>query len=289
MSDQGFTWFASYPKSGNTYLRSLLEAYRHNGALDINDMSVVIGDGGGNIMRSVSPIPLDDLGFRGEALVRPAALLMLYSLRVDPVLVKTHWCNIQPKGLPPSIPKEFTKRAVYIVRDPRDVFLSMCNYMTFPPKLCAEKMSDKDFRIGGSGMARALVSSWSNHVAGWTTEENFPVHILKYEDLCADPEGELKRVLEFIEWDVDEGRVKVAVEASNIAKLKKAEEEHGFRENLGKTSTFFGGGGGSRWKDELGSKWARRIEDDHGDIMRAMGYLEDNVRNIEDAVERASI
>lgn len=272
MDRVGAIWLASYPKSGNTWLRLLLEAYRRNGLIDINDVRIGQSDGGATIMQGVSPMALGQLDWQSEMLLRPAALLNMFCRLNPPVLVKTHFANIQPDGLPPSIPPQFTDKAVYVVRDPRDVVLSFMRFFSFPLEKTLEAMNSIEFRIGGNErFATTLVSSWSNHVRSWAGEKTFPVHVVKYEDLLDDPGKELKEVLEFLELDVDDELIGKAVEATRLETLKKKEGDNGFRENPTKESFF--GNGGSRWKTELGAKWVERIEKDHGDVMRLMEYL----------------
>ena len=270
---EGAVWIASYPKSGNTWLRCLLEAYRRNGNLDINDMRITTGDGGAVIIQGVSPIPIIELGFRGEMLVRPAALLNLFTRMTKPMWIKTHFANIQPPGLPHCIPQDFTERAVYIVRDPRAVFLSFAQFFNFSLKTAADAMANNEFAIGGMGKhASTLLSSWSNHAASWTSETAYPVHIVKYEDLIKDSAKELSEVLEFMGVEVNKATVERAVKAADINKLKHEEEKGGFRENITeKHGNFFNGG--TSWKEELGQKWIARIEEDHGKVMKALGYL----------------
>lgn len=270
---EGAVWIASYPKSGNTWLRCLLEAYRRNGTLDINDMRITTSDGGATIIQGVSPIPFDKLGFRGEMLVRPAALLNLFSRLTKPIWVKTHFANIQPDGLPHCIPQDFTERAVYIVRDPRAVFLSFAQFFNFSLKTAAEAMGNKEFAIGGMGLyASTLISDWSNHVASWTSESRYPVHVVKYEDMVENSAKELTEVLEFLGIKVNKTTVGRAVKAADITKLKGREEKEGFRENIAeKHGSFFNGD--TSWKEELGPKWIERIEKDHGEIMKLLEYL----------------
>jgi hypothetical protein len=280
----GFIWLASYPKSGNTYLRLLLEAYYCNtSSVDINSVAVTTADVSSTIIQAVSPMPLDMLGFRGEALVRPAGLLNFYTQNTEPVICKTHWANLQSEGLPPFIPKEFTYKAIYVVRDPRSVFPSFSSYFGFPPEQAVEKMASQNFVIGGNKeMAKCLVSSWSVNVGSWVGEKNFPVHVVRYEDMVDNPEKELREVLEFLDKEIDDDRVLRAVDATRIEKLQKDEAENGFSEHRGKSDSFFGNGGGSRWKDEVGPKWIRQIEEDHGEIMRHLQYLPgaDNVEEL---------
>ena len=271
--DGGAIWLASYPRSGNTWLRCLLEAYRRNGKLDLNDIRISTGDGGATLIRAVSPIPIADLGQEMQLMLRPAMLLNLFCRLSPPLLVKTHFANIQPPGLPPLIPKQLTQKAVYIVRDPRSVVLSLARFYQFSIDKAVETMSCKNFSIGDNvHSASCLVSSWTNHVAGWVSQKDFPVHVVSYEDMMEDPGKELTEVLEFLDEDVDPEMVKVAVEATKMAQLKAAEKNTGFRENSGNGGKFFGDGG-TRWQDELGQKWIDQIEEDHGKVMRTLDYL----------------
>lgn len=270
----GAVWFSSYPKSGNTWLRCLLEAYRRNGILDINDMRIVSSDGGATLIRGVSPMPLDTLGFNGQMLLRPAALVNLLCCLNDPMWIKTHFANLQPEGLPHCIPKEFTEKAIHVVRDPRSVLLSMSRFFGLSTELAIEAMNNKLFTIGDNvEYSTQLVSSWSTHVASWTSETRFPVHVVKYEDLMVDAGKELTEVLEVLGEDIYPERVAAAVEATELSQLKQKESAEGFRENRGVNSakTFFNKGG-TRWKDELEPKFIAQIEKDHGELMNLLGY-----------------
>ena len=265
-------WLASYPKSGNTWLCLLLEAYRCNGALDINDVRVCISDGAATVTQGVSPMPLDRLNLRYEALLRPAALMNLFCRHNTPFWCKTHWANLQLDGLPPFIPKEFTEKAIYVLRDPRSVLTSVASFWSFPFDKACDAMASKEFVIGGNKvLSRCMISSWSNHVASWTGEQGFPVHIVRYEDMLENPVKELTEVLEFLDQEVDEDRVQRATEVTEMSRLQKLEKEEGFREHSGYSECFFRQGG-TRWKDDLGQTYIKRIESDHGKIMELLGY-----------------
>lgn len=274
MSNDGAIWLASYPKSGNTWLRCLLEAYRRNGLLDINDLRISHADGDANLIRSVSPVPFDSLNWRGQLLIRPAALLQLFNRFPHSPLIKTHFANMTPKDLGPNIPADLTYKAIYIVRDPRDVVCSLSRFFEMPINAAVATMANKDFIIGGAnGYASSFVSSWTNNVGSWTTEERFPVHCVRYEDLMTDAGNELAEVLEFLGETVDHKRVEIAVEAARLSKLQKAETDNGFTESPKDKGFGFFGEGGCRWKDELGPKWVKQIEADHKAVMEALGYL----------------
>jgi len=277
---EGAIWLASYPRSGNTWLRCLLEAYRRNGKLDLNDIRISSADGGATLLRAISPIPLGDLGLNAQLLLRPAALLNLFCRLNSPLWIKTHFANFQPDGLPHCIPKEFTRKAVYIVRDPRSVVLSMAKFFQFSIDAAVDTMGFKDFTIGDNiNFSSQLVSSWTNHAASWTSENKFPVHIVRYEDMIKDTEKELTEILEFLGEEVNTEIVKAAVKVTSMAQLKQVEDTEGFQENRSQGGKFFNEGG-IRWQDELGPKWIKRIEEAHGPVMKALGYLDSEPTSI---------
>ncbi len=278
--DNGAVWLASYPKSGNTWLRCLLEAYRRNGLLDINDIRTCSSDAGAGLMRGVSPVPMKDLGFTGQMLLRPASLMHLLCRLSPPPWIKTHFANIAPDGLPHCIPRQLTHKAVYMVRDPRSVLMSMSSFFGLSTEQSVLAMNSLEFTVGDDErFSTTLISSWSNHVASWVSETAFPVHVVKYEDLVEDAGKELTEILEFLDQDVDPETVKVAVKATAMSRMKQAEEDGGFKENSGIRGDFFNGGG-TRWKDELGQKWVDQIEKDHDLVMRSMGYLNSTVTEL---------
>ena len=269
------TWLASYPKSGNTWVRCLLQAYRTNGHLDINDLHTGVGDSSVCYTRAVCPIPIKDLGTRGQWLLRPAALLNALMSKPLPRFFKTHYANLVIKGLPAFIPPELTQRAIYVVRDPRSVALSMSKFYCISMNKTVEQLAYKEFWIGQDDeQIPQLLSSWSNHVASWTAELGFPVHVVRYEDLLADPLAELKDIVEFLGMEYDEAKGKRAVNAARLSKMRKAEKDTGFGEYkyTAERGQFFSEGG-TRWQAELGPKYIAQIEKDHGKVMKLLGYL----------------
>lgn len=274
---EGITWIASYPKSGNTWVRCLLQAYRTNGFLDLNDLYTVAGDSAAAYTSAVSPIPLKELGQRGHWLVRPAALMMACMGKPVPRMFKTHFPNIALEGLPAFIPPELTARAIYILRDPRSVALSFSKFFSYSIPKTVECMANLKFWIGTEWdiQTAQFLSSWSNHVASWTgSQTKFPVHIIKYEELYEAPRKVLRDLLEFLGIEPEVDRIRRAVEAAELSRLQTVEQEQGFKEYTLKSErgTFFNEGG-TRWQEELGARWARQIEEDHGEVMKLVEYL----------------
>jgi len=239
-------------------------------------MHTGVGDSASMFTQAVSPVPLAQVGTRGIWLLRPAALVQAIMAKPLPRLFKTHFANLELPGLPPFIPKELTAKAIYIVRDPRSVILSLSKFYSLDPEKAVANMNRKDFCIGMDLTVQTptLLSTWTNHVSSWTAATvEFPVHLVKYEDLCANPEAELAEILKFLDTEVDEARVKRACTAARLSRLRKEEEEKGFAEyaNSGYKGKFFDQGG-TRWKQELGKRWRKQLEKDHGELMELLEY-----------------
>ena len=272
MSVEKITWIASYPKSGNTWLRMLLNAYKQNGYVNINESIVTSGDNLEYFTRVVSPLPLEHLGFRGKLLLRPAALLHQLTVSVPrPLFIKTHHVNGQVDVLPHLIPKDLTERAIYVVRDPRDVASSFATHVKKPIDEIIQEMNNPAYGLANEGTIPHCLNTWSTHVSSWINTSDYPVLLVRYEDMIEDVRSELIRVLEFCKMDIDESLVDKAVEACHISKLREQESSNGFRERKRDDYTFFYKGG-SRWKSKLDMNQVGLIEQDHSDMMIELRY-----------------
>lgn len=268
------TWLASYPKSGNTWLRMMLTAYKQNGHIDINESAHSMSDSMTEYMQAAAfGVPLDQVGERGMALLRPAALYrQLVVAQFSPLFMKTHTVHGLIDNAVHTIPPLLTERAIYIVRDPRDVVTSLARHIDLPIEQAALAMANPKYALFGHRVVPQFLSSWTNNVRTWVESKvEYPRLVLRYEDLMADPIGEMRQVLDFCKMEVDEDRLERAVEACRLDKLKAQEAEKGFVENREERGDFFHRGG-SRWKEELDPAIARQIEKDHGEVMKKFGY-----------------
>lgn len=278
MAEGGFIWLASFPKSGNTWLRCLLEAYRTNGYVDINDIRVAIGDSGRVLTDAVSPLPAHKLSLDELYLLRPAALMQAMIYAKTPRFCKTHFCNKHPYGAAPFIPACWTYKAIYIMRDPRSVASSFSRHFNMSIEKTVAALASPDLTIGGEANkdthTKTYVGDWSGHVLSWCNEKQFPVLIIKYEDLLERTEEIFKGILEFVDFEYDEVRARRAIRAASLKNLQKAEKENGFKERPPRNEggSFFTEGG-TRWSEQLGERWIKQIEKDHAKVMKKAGYL----------------
>ena len=266
------TWLASYPKSGNTWVRALLTSYRNGGRVDINDLDFAEADNYQYFTRAVCPLDLCDISYGTKLLLRPAALLhQMVGTARRPLVLKTHHCNGTPAGLPPLIPPGLTERAIYIVRDPRDVALGLSRHVNVPISDTISNMNNPGYGIGREDdVIPHHLSTWTQHVRSWMNCKSFPVLIVRYEDLCRDPSSEFIQILEFCDIEVDKRRVRLAVDSCHFDKLRAQEDDNGFKESKHGIPFFFKGK--TAWFEYLSDVDRRRIEKDHGEIMRMLDY-----------------
>lgn len=257
-------WIASYPKSGNTFVRMLTSAYV-TGHLDINSQLITEYDSPKYLYKALAP---SDLDHDENIFLRPAVLLhMLASRKYSPPIVKTHWANIVVHGIT-AIPRKLTGSAVYLVRDPRDVCVSFARHIGKTVDQTIYEMSNhNNVMYDDESKVATYLTTWSEHVESW--ERDF-VTVVRYEDLKADPEGEFARILKAFGIKVNLQRLRKAIRLTDIERLKIQERKRGFVE-IGKQDKFFGQGKG--WCNELTDKQSRRIEEDHGEVMQKYGYL----------------
>lgn len=265
-------WLASYPKSGNTWVRALLEAYAA-GDVDINNMQEVTGDSNACYYQLVSPVPYDGLAMYNFMAVRLAALNALIYLEAhrNRIICKTHSANANIIDIP-TIPKSFSANSVYIVRDPRDVLPSWAAHKGQSVDEALEGMMRTSASLGGDselGSVPTLLSSWDKHVESWEkfNESEHSCLIVRYEDLKAEPVKYLKKILVQYGYKYSQKKAEAAVRKTKLDRLKSQEDKAGFKE-ASKNSKFFG-----RKHKKLLVRQRKAVEKAFGPTMEKYGYL----------------
>lgn len=277
-------WLASYPKSGNTWMRVLLTNYLHNSdaPADINKL-----DGG--------PIASSRAWFDEWAGIEASAMndTVIERLRPDvyrcmagespgTLYMKVHDAWGRTDRGDALFPEDVTGGAVYILRNPLDMAKSCAHHWGLDIYKAIENMCDPEFAvarsIGGlSDQLRQRMLSWSGHVRSWIDESGLPVHIVRYEDLCQDAEATFAEIVRFCGLLYDEAHVRKAVAFSDFAELQRQEHNKGFRERpVQAPGLFFRRGQAGSWREELPFELAKRLIEAHGEMMKRFGYLDEN-------------
>jgi hypothetical protein len=119
------------------------------------------------------------------------------------------------------------------------------------------------------------LSTWSGHGQSWLDHDEFPRHVIRYEDLHSRPLDIVSEMARFAGIAADAAAVERAVRFSSFAEVRRQEEEQGFRERPPKAGRFFREGKAGGWKAVLSVSQAAAITRDHGSAMERFGYSAD--------------
>ena len=280
-------WLASYPKSGNTWCRALLRALALQAGDSIGAPATAglhlddLGDG--PVAAARGPLE-DELGFSTALLtsaeiarLRPPCTAALDARQSGIVVRKIH---DQLRGGPDgmlTVPPDATRGAIYLVRDPRDVAVSFAHHSGRSMGWAVDQMADPGAELDGGGdrnfgRVPQRLGTWGAHVTGWLDQDHFPVTVVRYEDLQADPVTWFGRIARAVGPERSEADLTSAVEATSFDRLRALEARDGFRERPDRRRPFFRRGQAGGWVDELPPVLARSLERSHHTTMARFGY-----------------
>lgn len=278
-------WLASYPKSGNTWFRILIHCLdlEPGDTLDINRLGTPIA----SARAPFEDATLIDSGIltRGEIEYlrpriheRPDPDMGDHDTPLATHFVKTHDAySLTPQGEPLLAGARGAKGAILIVRDPRDVAPSLADHKQIGLDEAIAFLDSPDAAFGDrpGGLARHLyqqLGRWSDHVAGWLSQRDIALHLVRFEDLRQDTARILRDAMAFAGRTVTQEQVERAVRMANFASLQALEARTGFRETARNATAFFRRGQAGAWRDELTPRQTRDIELAHGPMMATIGY-----------------
>ncbi|WP_129676351.1 sulfotransferase domain-containing protein [Candidatus Chloroploca sp. Khr17] len=277
---QRLVWLASYPKSGNTWVRLFLTAYSHpeRDELDINAVDVSLHAGNRDLFDRVIGLEASELTPAEIERYRPDVYRQLAVEAAEPLFIKVHDRWRRNADGASIFPPETTAATVYIVRDPRGVAPSYANHYNLSIDAAIEQMRTVDHAIATrpdrlASQLHQPMGSWSQHVTSWLDQTDLPVHLVRYEDLHADPEATFAGILEAAGLPVDAERLAAALTQSRFDRLQAQEEAAGFKERLMGAPRFFRRGQAASWQEELTPAQIERIVADHGPVMARLGYM----------------
>jgi hypothetical protein len=162
-------WLASYPRSGNTLLRTML--YRHFGVrtFSLYDDHADIG---------ADPKLAELVGHRSHGM-KPQDFAAMASADTRRFFVKTH-----------GPPDNGEDKAIYVVRDGRAAAVS---YFHYNRDILKWHVSLTQVITGD-----AWAGSWSGNVRVWVFSDRPNTLVLRFEDMIARPAESLERIGEFI-------------------------------------------------------------------------------------------
>ena len=231
-------WLSSYPKSGNTWLRSLLASYYFSKEGDFNF----------NLLKNIDQFPSYDY-FKNydKTFINPTDTAEFWIEEQRKInsnnkikFFKTHnaLCKINNYSFTDS---KNTLAAIYIIRDPRNVITSLANHYEIDADQAFEFMTTEQKAITqkkeNSYVGFVALFSWIFHQESWTNNKLFPTLVIRYEDLQNETFLTLKKVIDFIEKQINSknsfnrDKAKKSVQSCDFERLKKLEINEGFNES----------------------------------------------------------
>jgi hypothetical protein len=269
-------WLASYPKSGNTWLRAFLHNYITQPATphSINRLhELSASECNAVFYRKYDPRPASQYSTRDVQRMRPAVQEDLTRLHDDLVFIKTHNARLNFHDVPLCTPA-VTAGAIYIVRDPRDVAISYSAYTGLGIDAVIGLMGEKNAAIQSTDtQVFEFLSSWSNHVTSWMGQAK--KILVRYEDLLAEPETAFGKVVRFLgDEHPSQERLRRAIEFSSFGALSTQEAADGYAANApNSAAAFFRQGRAGQWREILSAAQIERIETDHAATMKRFAYI----------------
>ena len=289
----GIVWIAAYPKSGTTWLRTMLSNYLADGDAPVS-INALVGQWGASARDKFDElIGIDSSDLRPDELAHqlPAFRELLAEAvcaqPIDsvesaagprlPYFAKTHEAFCGPVG-GPRFSAVGAVGAIYLVRNPLDVAVSYAHHLQLPIEQTIRRMNQPlaDEVPAERGIRNLLpnpLRTWRDHVASWVDQETVRTCVVRYEDLLADPIGGFGSVVRFagLEWQAD--RLARAVDLAAFPRLRAQEAAHGFGERQQTAPSFFRAGVAGDWRRGLTHDQVQAVVDAHGPMMARFGYL----------------
>ncbi len=275
-------WIASYPKSGNTWLRSIITSllYTTDGIFDFK------------LIKKIKQFPTRNQfqeftkNFNDINEISKFWLLAQDKINLTEEIkfFKTHNlnCAVNKNSF---TNKSHTLGTIYVVRDPRNLVNSIKNHYN--------KGNDeeaKNFLISKKILSRVpkdneadiatLLGSWSDHYNFWT-KKNSNLLLIKYEDLILDTKKELERIIiylkKFMTVEINPEKIKNILNTTSFDHLKDLENKGLFNENVYDSKKnkirFFNKGPSNDWTKVLDKKIQDDIEKIFYKEMKELGYI----------------
>jgi hypothetical protein len=269
-------WLASYPRSGNTWLRAFLHNLFRNSdePYDINRLQdFTLLDSDARWYRALDPRPMTELTKEEVAALRPRVHAAMTAAFPDTVFVKTHSALVEDRGTP-MITLEHTAGAIYVVRNPLDVAVSYSQHygVSLDEAVAAMNRPGNQSISNQENFVYEVQGSWSEHVKSWTATPSAARHVVRYEDMMNEPLRAFGGVVGFLGLQVAPERIAHAIERSSFAVLREQELRKGFRERSRKSDRFFHSGQIGRGVQLLSPSLVQSLSDNHREQMVRFGY-----------------
>ena len=283
-------WLASYPKSGNTLVRSMLSSYFFSKSGEYNQ----------DLIKNIKQFPsielFEDLGIdiknENEILKNYIKAQESFNSKKSVQFIKTHSYLFNMYNKYPFTDLSNSLGVIYIVRDPRNVVTSFSKFASLSTEQISQVMINQlssggnlDAARGTPERTRVYTGTWSSNFQSWKSFKAQERYLLiKYEELVDNPEKNFLRILKFIHklnktnFILNQNKLNNVLKTTTFDYMKNLEKENGFIEskkndNNGKPIPFFNLGPKNDWKKLLDKKIKIKLEKAFKKEMEELKYL----------------
>lgn len=269
-------WLASYPKSGNTWVRAFLANLVADGRepVTLDELPRYCEDEARpELFSEVAGRPSTELGLDEIAALRPQVHALIAARSQGTRLVKTHNYAGRFDGHPLQN-MAVTAGAVYVVRNPLDVVVSMKHHFGIGLADAIERLGNDQVATANNDLfVTQFLSSWSLHVQSWADIASDRIVVLRYEDLLSRPAKQFAKAARLIGLGADRKRIERAVRHASFRSLSSMERKSGFVEARDEATHFFREGRMNQWREELTPGQVHQVVEAHRDQMARFNYL----------------
>ncbi|MDC0192624.1 sulfotransferase domain-containing protein [Alphaproteobacteria bacterium] len=274
-------WIASYPKSGNTWMRTLLTSliYTNDGIFNFDLLPKIDQfekKSNFSFLKKLRSSDFDNLDKMAvvSKYWHEAQENLNYS---DLIFLKTHSSNYNYKNLQYANLNK-TRGCIYLVRDPRDVAISYSKFMGCSIDETIDYMLGPARQIWNQEKTVGIIiSRWDYHIASWINLDT-PKIFIRYEDLLHNTKKVLNELIRFIQEslkikiELNDNKIDNIIKTTSFELLKNKENTEGFKE-ASKNSPFFREGKSLQWKKTLTHDQIEKIESNLGQYMKKFNYI----------------
>tara|TARA_B110000008_G_scaffold272346_1_gene304960 strand:+ start:1847 stop:2701 length:855 start_codon:yes stop_codon:yes gene_type:complete len=269
-------WIASYPKSGNTWLRTLISSYYYSDDGIYSE----------NLIKRIRQFPekmhFTDFDYNQNIVTDTSRFWIKAQEKINKdnklKFFKTH------NAFGALNNNHFTDNknsigVIYIIRDPRNVITSLMNHYELDNEQAIKWMTNEknyiydviNFDEDGYSDFQ-FISSWNTNYKSWLLQKKIPIKFIKYEDLLNQTFTVFKDVINFINITtrnnekIKMDKLKNSINSTFFDKLQDMEKKNGFSEAItskknNKKIPFFNMGPKNDWKKVLDKNLINRLND----------------------------
>ena len=279
-------WIASYPKSGNTWLRALLSSYFYS--KDGIFKQILLE----NIAQFPEKKHFDYFAYDPKIVTDTSKYWIKAQEKINSdnklKFFKTH--NILGSINNNNFTnKKNTIGGIYIVRDPRNVLTSIQNHYELSRDNALEFMLNEkkfihDYHLKNDYSDFQFISSWEKNYKSWINQKIFPIKLIKYEDLNNKTFEILRDTVQFIQSisgekkDFNILKAQNSVKSTNFENMKNIERNDGFLESVlskkdSKKIPFFFLGPKNDWKSLFDENYKKKLYKIFEKNLKELNYI----------------